>query len=114
MKTKEKECKRHKLTTYRHDGKVWRCSKCRAEAVQKRREKTKLLAVKYKGGKCQICGYNKCIAALEFHHRNPQEKSFGISQGGNSRSWDKVQKELDKCDLLCSNCHKEVEYSPIR
>lgn len=62
----------------------------------------------YMGGKCQICGYNKCSRALTFHHINPKEKSFGISARGFTRSWDKIKKELDKCILLCSNCHMEV------
>ena len=50
--------------------------------MQKRREKTKELLVEYKGGKCEICGYNKCISALEFHHLNPNEKDFGIGAKG--------------------------------
>lgn len=78
--------------------------------VQRRREKVKKLSIEYKGGKCQICGYNKCVDALEFHHLNPEEKEFGISSKGYTRSWEKVQQELDKCILLCSNCHREVHH----
>lgn len=69
-------------------------------------QKTKLKAVEYKGGKCLICGYNKCVNALTFHHINPEEKSFGIS--GGTRSFEKLKPELDKCVLLCHNCHAEV------
>lgn len=76
--------------------------------VQRRREKVKKLSIEYKGGECQICGYNKCIDALEFHHINPEEKEFGISAKGYTRSWEKVRDELDKCILVCSNCHREI------
>ena len=79
------------------------------KAVAKRRKKIKTLAVEYKGGKCQICGYSKCIGALELHHINSKDKSFGIGEKGYTRSWDKVRNELDKCILLCANCHREVE-----
>ncbi len=79
------------------------------KAVAKRRKKIKTLAVEYKGGKCQLCGYAKCIGALELHHINSKEKSFGIGDRGYTRSWDKIRNELDKCVLLCANCHREVE-----
>ena len=79
------------------------------KAVIKRRKKVKTLALEYKGGKCQICGYSKCVGALELHHVNPKEKSFGIGEKGYTRSWEKVRLELDKCVLLCANCHREVE-----
>jgi len=67
------------------------------------------MAIDYKGGKCIVCGYNKCTWALEFHHIDPKEKEFSISDKGYTRSWDKVKIELDKCVLLCANCHREVE-----
>jgi 5-methylcytosine-specific restriction endonuclease McrA len=78
------------------------------KAVSKRRRKIKDMAIQYKGGKCQICGYNKCNAALELHHLKKEDKSFGIGDKGYTRSWAKVQEELDKCILLCANCHREV------
>jgi 5-methylcytosine-specific restriction endonuclease McrA len=70
------------------------------KAVVKRRKKVKSLAIEYKGGKCQVCGYFKCDGALELHHINPKEKSFGIGQKGYTRAWQKVREELDKCVLL--------------
>lgn len=79
------------------------------EAVTKRRKKLKRMAMEYKGGKCIVCGYNKCVRSMEFHHLKPEEKEFGLSARGLTRSWDKIKKELDKCVLLCSNCHGEVE-----
>lgn len=99
-------CKKHGLTEYT-TGKNSRCRKCSTEAVQKRRDKLKELAVEYKGGKCEKCGYNKYIGALEFHHLNPNEKDFGIASKGYTNSWERVKKELDKCILLCANCHRE-------
>ena len=77
-------------------------------AVDKRRKKLREMAVQYKGGKCQLCGYDKCVQAFDFHHLNPKKKDFGISQDGMTRAWTKTIKELDKCILLCANCHREV------
>ena len=79
------------------------------KAVDSHRKRIKVRAVEYKGGKCFICGYNKCIAALEFHHINPETKTFGIAGRGFTHSWDKIKQELDTCVLLCANCHREVE-----
>ena len=78
------------------------------EAVRKRRKKIRQLSIEYKGGKCQICGYGKCAEAMEFHHKDSSLKDFGISQKGYTRGWDKVRKELDKCQMLCANCHREI------
>jgi hypothetical protein len=78
------------------------------KAVKARREKVRLMAVAYKGGLCQVCGYNVCTEALEFHRLDPTQKDFGISNKGYTRSWEKVKDELDKCALLCANCHREV------
>ncbi|MDQ3245267.1 MAG: hypothetical protein M3P22_02910 [bacterium] len=79
------------------------------KAVAKRRKKIKTLAIEYKGGQYQICGYKKCVGALELHHINKSEKSFGIGDKGYIRAWSKIQLELDICVLLCANCHREVE-----
>jgi len=78
------------------------------EAVKRRRKKLRVMAREYKGNKCAICGYDKCPRALSFHHLDPKKKSFGISEKGLTRSWDKIKEELDKCILICSNCHMEV------
>ena len=87
--------------------------KNKIEAVQRRRTKIKQLAVDYCGGKCIKCGYDKYIGALEFHHVDPTKKDFSIGGGGHTRKWEITKKELDKCLLLCSNCHKE-EHERIR
>jgi len=78
------------------------------QAVSRRRKKLRDLALEYKGGKCSICGYCKCKRALSFHHLDPKKKKFGISMKGITRSWEKTRMELDKCVLLCSNCHMEL------
>lgn len=78
------------------------------KAVDKRRKMIRRMAMEYKGGKCAICGYSKCLKALEFHHHNPNGKDFGISEKGYTRSWEKVKNELDKCIILCANCHREI------
>jgi len=78
------------------------------KAVAKRRRKIKTLSIQYKGGKCQICGYSKYQGALDLHHIRG-EKKFGIGDKGYTRSWEKIKEELDKCILVCSNCHRELE-----
>ena len=78
------------------------------KAVQRRRTKVREMAVNYLGGKCQICGYNRCQQALDIHHRDPDKKDFAISAKGYTRSWEKVLNELRKCILICANCHREV------
>lgn len=103
-----RNCKKHGLTIHVLTHNRWRCRKCMVEAVQKRREKIKKLAIEYKGGKCSIYGYNKCESALEFHHLDSSTKEFGIGENGYTRSWQKVKEELDKCILVCSNCHREL------
>lgn len=73
------------------------------------RQAIKRQLVLYKGGKCECCGYDKCINALQLHHRNPEEKEFEISDYTyfTLRPMEEYYKEADKCDLLCSNCHIE-------
>lgn len=102
------------LKTCKHHGEAifvlekrgsFRCKQCRTDAVAKRRRKLKVKAVEYLGGKCIKCGYSKSIWALDFHHRSDKDLHIG---DGNTRSFDKIRAELDKCDLLCSNCHREL------
>lgn len=64
--------------------------------------------VEYKGGACQLCGYARSLRALDFHHVDPTTKQFSIA-GSHNRSWDSLRAELDKCLLVCSNCHGELE-----
>lgn len=81
-------------------------NKNNSKRVSNWRKDKKIKLIEYKGGKCEICGYNKCIGALEFHHKDPSEKDFTIS--GKSYSYERLKKEVDKCMLVCSNCHVEI------
>jgi hypothetical protein len=56
------------------------------EAVRRKRKNIRRQAIDYKGGRCEICGYERCPEALEFHHRDNSDKDFGISQKGYTRS----------------------------
>ncbi len=93
------------------DGHQGRCKKCSYKAAhesyKKRVPAIKKRFVDYLGGCCQLCGYDKYQGALEFHHKDPTQKDFHLSDNY-SKPWEVVVKELDKCALLCSNCHKEV------
>jgi hypothetical protein len=77
------------------------------ERVKRRRKKIKILAVLYKGGKCEKCGYNKYFECLSFHHLDPSKKEFTISQKTNNK-WQTIKKELNKCIMLCTTCHGEI------
>lgn len=112
----QKICKHHGLTEHAshprsRGGIYWKCKKCNVEAVVRRRKKVRVDLIAYKGGKCERCGYNKCSAALELHHKDPSQKEFSLSAGGITRNWEKAKKEADKCLLLCANCHREEHYS---
>jgi len=79
----------------------------RSKRAEKRRE-LKRKAIDYRGGCCEACGYDRCLSALTFHHINPDEKDFGISELMKLVSWERIKLELDKCIVLCTNCHSEV------
>lgn len=76
--------------------------------------------VSYKGGKCFRCGYDKCMAALDFHHIDPSQKEFSLgpliralavkTKNAKERILKKIQMEIDKCILLCANCHREEHF----
>jgi len=78
------------------------------DKVTNRRRELKQLSIAYKGGSCARCGYSKCVSALEFHHLDPNVKDFNPSQGGHTRSWERTKQELDKCVMVCANCHREI------
>jgi len=83
-----------------------RCKNCHNKLTIDRGRKNKGLYIEYKGGHCERCGYDKCYSALDFHHLDSSKKDLNFTS---MRYWDMVRakKELDKCLLLCSNCHRE-------
>jgi hypothetical protein len=78
-----------------------------------RRRKIKSFSIEYKGGKCQICGYNRYAGALDLHHIKGVKK-FTMGEDGYTHSWDKIKRELNKCMLLCANCHREIHGGIIK
>jgi hypothetical protein len=80
------------------------CNPCK---VTKQRAELKEKAVQQLGGKCEICGYDKSMRALQFHHIDPTRKDFSISSKGTIK-WESIKKEIEKCQLLCANCHTEI------
>lgn len=84
------------------------------QAVSKRRLKIKQMAIEYKGGRCTVCSYDREVSALEFHHLDDTKKDFGLSQRGLTRSWKRTQVELDKCILVCANCHREIHSGKLQ
>ena len=107
----ERECKHHGISRWVLEGRgAYRCTKCRQAGVSKRRKRVKEKLVAYKGGKCEKCGYDRCISALEFHHRDPDKKDFGIGAKGNTMKFEKMKEEADKCILVCANCHREIHF----
>jgi transposase len=110
LQTVEASCVHHGTTRFRRrrDG-AYRCLRCAAESVARRRRRVKEILVAEAGGACRVCGYSAHPAALEFHHLNPAEKAFEISKGGVTRSLERAREEARKCVLLCARCHAEVE-----
>lgn len=81
------------------------------QSVLSHYQKKKEMGIEYLGGCCKICKYDKCPQSLHFHHKNPDEKDFTIS--GRTISWERMKLELDKCILLCANCHGELHSNLI-
>jgi len=86
----------------KHKKKIYKKKKDR---VTKRNEEFKKLL----GGKCKFCSYNKCLAALDFHH-NVGNKEGNVSKIIKDFSKQKGLKEIEKCILLCANCHRELHF----
>ena len=72
------------------------------------RRKIKQWGLEYKGSQCSICGYDKCPEALDFHHIDESKKSFSLSDHGIKLDWPLIKEELDKCIVVCANCHREI------
>lgn len=66
------------------------------------------MLVEEAGGCCVVCGYDRCIINMHFHHVDPKRKSFNLSMN-TTKALDTYRAEMEKCVLLCANCHGEVE-----
>ena len=106
MRKYMREYKKIMRKRYPERFKVWDDNK-------RRKMKKRLLELKMKfGGKCEKCGYNKCIQSLEFAHKNTEEKEFALSVGySKNYTMEKMEIEAAKCRLLCANCHREETYA---
>ena len=72
------------------------------------RRRRKLNLIKVCGNQCNLCGYNKVNSALEFHHIKPEEKSYGLASMGTCHDLQQDLQEVQKCILVCANCHREI------
>ena len=86
-----------------------RCNTCN---VVRYRQSVKKRLVEYKGGACTVCGYNRCMPNMIFHHLDPTKKEFSIT--GQTKSFERLKAEVDKCILLCCRCHGEVHAGLIQ
>ena len=118
--TTQKQCPRckiikdRKLDFYQIKGQTIKvhglCKTCLLEINIEKRRLVKLKAIEYLGGKCILCGYDKCQGALEFHHKDPSQKDPDYHSFKTIFN-ERLKIELDKCILLCSNCHRELHFN---
>jgi hypothetical protein len=112
-----RECRHHGLVEFHRysagkRGFRWRCKRCVGEAVTRRHQQIRRMLLEEAGGCCAVCGYDRCIVSLHFHHVDPASKSFPVSTG-QGRSLAAFREEAKKCVLVCANCHGEIEMGLI-
>jgi hypothetical protein len=107
-------CRQFKLLSEFRKSKTGRvcvnCNDCDKIRISTYNRTLKQKAVDYLGGKCSVCGYNRCMRSLVFHHKDPTQKEFSLARR-KCLNWEDTKKELDKCALLCANCHGEIHDS---
>lgn len=104
---KHRRRRRENPEQYKKDG------RSSTAALRMRKRKLKARLVEFFGGKCTICGIEDDPCIYDFHHRDPLKKEFELSRlVARTRDWDIVLKEAQKCDLLCSNCHRKIHNKP--
>jgi hypothetical protein len=106
-------CKRHGLVEFHEYGagggtRRLRCRRCVGEAVNRRHRRLRATLVGEARGRCCICGYDRCILNLHFHHVRPEEKAFPMTVSS-GKSIAAYRAEARKCILVCANCHGEIE-----
>ena len=109
----ERRCRRHGSTEFVNyapltDGNRWRCKRCVGEAVRRRHHKVRRILIAEAGGCCAVCGYDRCVINLHFHHVDPATKAFNMSMAA-GKSEAAYRAEMAKCVLVCANCHGEIE-----
>ena len=101
-------CEKHGHTEFTYSSKYKiKCIKCQSVRKSLRKNRNRQELLKLHGSKCSVCSYDKCSSALQFHHIDPSEKEFEISES--AYSLENLISEAKKCVLLCANCHAEVE-----
>lgn len=85
------------------------CKTCKNQNLKKRRFEQRLRIIEYKGGKCERCDVVGSPAIYDLHHRDPAKKEFQVNTK-NLHKWEHIVDEIDKCHLLCANCHREVHF----
>ena len=105
-------CRRHGLVYHyrfkRGRSVRWSCRRCVGEAVTRRKQKIRRILIADAGGRCAICGYDRCVVNMHFHHVDPATKELNMTAEV-VRSLEAFRAEARKCVLLCANCHGEVE-----
>ena len=106
-----RRCRRHGRVAFHRYGQIkprWRCKRCVGEAVTRRHQKVKRILVAEAGGCCAVCGYDRSVVNLHFHHVDAAQKSFGVTTAS-GKSLDAYRAEAAKCVMVCANCHGEIE-----
>jgi len=104
-----RDCPVHGPTVFVVTASRRRCKLCRQEYVSRRRRRVKQILLEEAGGRCVLCGYDNYPGALQFHHIDRDQKTFGLSTRGVARALHLAREEAEKCVVLCANCHAEVE-----
>jgi hypothetical protein len=108
-----RDCARHGSVEFHRyragkEGFRWRCKRCVGEAVTRRHQRVKRILVEEAGGACAVCGYDRCVINLHFHHVDPAQKRFEVNTAL-GKSLDAFREEARRCVLVCANCHGEIE-----
>jgi hypothetical protein len=90
----------------------WTCKRCIAEAVTRRHQKLRRILIEEAGGRCAVCGYDRCAFNLHFHHVDPADKALEMTTAS-GKSLGAYHAEARKCVLVCANCHGEIETGSI-
>jgi len=93
---------------------AWKGGKTLYQQRQHERQKElkiekKQRAIKLMGGKCEVCRYNRCIACMDFHHKDPAQKDSDLKHLL-CKKWEYIEREIQKCRLLCCRCHRELHW----